>query len=64
MLPLTGHEFALSQEGRISEAINSTGIVELFPHIILIWFTGVNIRKELLIVREYLSGERREGLLC
>lgn len=64
MLPRIGHEFALSQEGKMSGAINSTGTVELFPHIVLIWFTGVNIRQWLLIVREYLSGERREGLLC
>lgn len=44
-------------------SLNSTGIVELFPHIILIGCTGVNIHQQLLIAREYWSGERWEGLL-
>lgn len=49
-----GHEFALSQEDSISEAINNTGIVHLFPHNMLIWPTGVNIWQWLLMAREYL----------
>lgn len=53
LLPLIGYELALSQADRISEATNSTGIVELFPHIILIWCPGVNIHQQLLIAREY-----------
>lgn len=59
-----GHELALSQADRTSEAINSTGIVELFPHITLIWSTAANTHQQLLIAREYWSGERWEGLLC
>lgn len=48
-----GHELALSQADRTSEAINSTGIVELFPRITLIWSTGANTHQQLLIAREY-----------
>lgn len=58
------HEFAPSQEGRISEDINITGVVELFCRIVLIRCTGVSIRQWLLIVGQYLRGERYEGLLC
>jgi len=64
VLPLIGHGFTLSQEGRISEAINSTRIVALFLHIILTWSIELNIHQQLLIARKYFSGKRHEGLLC